>query len=816
MGLKGAAMFRIITDGARYREHVLLKDGLGVLLRIGTAEDVPAVADLMRRVSQETLQMRFMGSVAEVSESTVRDMCTGQLTDRGCVLALVGEDDDRTVVGVGNYIGFGNGRTAEVAFLVDDAYQGRGISTLLLERLAGLAAAQGYVAFQAEVLFENQAMMGVFRSSGFDIHQGVEEGVFHVELPVGGAAALRERTELRERIAVAASLKPVLRPRTVAVVGASREPDAIGNLIFRHILHAGFPGTVYPVNPRAESVHGVRAFPSATELPEPVDLAVIAVPASTVIQAAEQAVYAGAKALVVVSSGFAETGAEGAERQQQLVQLVRAHGVRLVGPNCLGIMNTDPEVHLNATLATGLAPRGRVGLFSHSGALGLVILEHAAERGVGLSTFVAAGNRAELSGNDLLLYWEEDAATDVAILYLETFGNPRRFTRIARRMSHRKPIVCIKSARTRAGQVAAGAGGGVAFGSEVQVEALFQQAGLIRAETLEEMFDVAVLLANQPLPRGHRVAAVSNSRGAATLFVDAGEAEGLELAGPGISDLGPLASPEEYEDAVRTALEHEEVDAVFVSFACVGECTPDPVGRAVRRAAVRAQKHTGVAKPVLLCLMGHVGAVRPRLANRQGAEREAFPSYRFPEEAAHALGRVVRYARYLQRKPGALVWYDDVDSSAARQRVHALLADVTTKSSVTVTGTAATELAGQFNLACSGSGFDDGDPVRLNVRTDDHFGPLIELRRGETLLAVRLTPLSDRDVAETVAAVGLPERWDSDELLGRVSQMIEELPWLHAMQATVVVGAREGSVALASDLTIELRPSGAIERARQL
>jgi acyl-CoA synthetase (NDP forming) len=312
------------------------------------------------------------------------------------------------------------------------------------------------------------------------------------------------------------------------------------------------------------------------------------------------------------------------------------------------------------------------------------------------------------------------------------------------------------------------------------------------------------------------VAAVSNSRGAATLFVDAGEAEGLELAGPGIADLGPLATPEAYEEAVRASLEHDDVDAVFVSFACVGDCTPDPVGRAVRRAALRAQRATGVAKPVLLCLMGRVGAIRPRPATQQGEEREAFPAYRFPEEAAHALGRVVRYTRYRQRKPGVLVWYDDVDSSAARQRVQSLLAEVEDASSVTVPGETAAVLAADFGLACTDTHPGDGQPLRLSVRTDAHFGPLIELRRGEGLLAVRLTPLSDRDVAETVAAVGLPERWDSDELLGRVSQMIEELPWLHAMHATVVVGEAEGSVGLASDLSIELRPSGAIERARQL
>jgi acyl-CoA synthetase (NDP forming) len=313
------------------------------------------------------------------------------------------------------------------------------VSTLILERLAGIAAGKGFTGFEAEVLSDNQAMIGVFRDSGFEVHQAaVEFGSVHLEFPIGGMASVRERAELRERIAAANSLVPLLQPRAVAVVGASRDPGAIGSMIFRAILRGNFAGTVFPVNRQAGAVHGVRAWASVRELPEAPDLVVIAVPSAGVIEVAGEALQSGARGLLVVTSGFAETGPDGARLQEQLVELVRSHGARLIGPNCLGLMNTHPDVRLNASLAPAMAPRGRIGFFSHSAALGIVILKYAEERGLGFSSFVSAGNRADVSGNDLLQFWEEDPSTDIALLYLETFGDPRRFARIARRLAYRK------------------------------------------------------------------------------------------------------------------------------------------------------------------------------------------------------------------------------------------------------------------------------------------------------------------------------------------------------------------------------------------
>lgn len=779
-------MFRIITQGAGFREHVLLKNGQGILLRPGGPEDVDAVADLMGRVSRESLQMRFMATIAEVPRKTIEGMCCGVQDDQACLLAITGEGEAEKIIGIGNYVGMGDGRTAEVAFLVDDAYQGRGISTLILERLAGIAAARGFVEFEAEVLWENTSMLGVFKSSGFELRRDSDSGVVHVEFPVREAAGIRERGEGRERLAVANSLVPLLKPRVVAVIGASRSRTSVGNMIFRHILHAGFPGTVYPVNPEAESVHGVRAYPSIADVPEKIDLAVVAVPAASVLAVAEHAVEAGTRGLLIISAGFAESGEEGAERQRRLVKLVRAHGVRLIGPNCLGVMNTDPAVHLNASLAPEIAPRGSIAFFSQSAALGLVILEHVARRGLGFSYFVLAGNRAEVSGNDLLQLWEEDPDTEMVLLYLETFGNPRKFTRIARRFTQKKPILCVKGARSSVSQRIIRAEEGKTFGGVVEVDALFRQAGIIRAETLDELFDLAAVLSTQPLPEGPRVAVISNSHGVATLLADTCESNGLELGGPGLVDLGATTDAESYEESCRSALIDDDVDALIVSFACVGDCSSQPVLRAIGRALADAEQETGRKKPLLLCLMGAEGALR--LPAEQGEEEvdRVFPSFVFPESAPRALARAWRYAEYRRKGSGRLIFFDDVEPAEARR----LVLDFLEKEGPSGDGMAwlnqedSMRLLSFFGLT-GAEGFRAGNPpgLEVRIRLDRYFGPLVEVSAEGLEPVVRITPMSDRDIRETAESLGLEEIDGFLDLLGRVSQMVEEIPWLGAMVA---------------------------------
>jgi acyl-CoA synthetase (NDP forming)/GNAT superfamily N-acetyltransferase len=790
-------VFSVIPEGAAYREFVLLKDGRGVLLRVAVPEDIDRVEAFIRGLSRETLAMRFMGGVASVPRKFVEELCTPDLHLRACLLAIEGEGAEQQVLGLGNYIG-GGGHVAEVAFMVGDAHHGRGIGTLLLERLAGLAAGAGYLGFEAEHLTGNKKMGNVFMDTGFEARRALEDGIIHVQFPLSAPEALRERADLRERVATANSLVPLLRPRVVAVAGASRDPGSLGHVIFRHILESRFQGTVYPINPKADVIEGIQAYPSLASLPETPDLVILAVPATKVSALAKRALDRGARGLLVLAAGFAEKGPEGARRQERLLRLTRSHGARLVGPNCLGLLNTNAAIQLNASLATAMPPRGRVGFFSHSAALGVVILQYAAERGLGFSTFVSAGNRADVSGNDLLQYWEEDPDTELALLYLETFGNPRRFARLARRISRRKPILCVKSARSHAGRRVAMAHIAAVPHDDAEVEALFHQAGVIRADTLEDLFDIALLLAHQPLPRGNRVAIVSNSGGVATICADACETHGMEIAGPGVVNLHALALPEHYEEACREALEHPQVDALIASFACIGACDPSVVARAIRRAAVRAEQTTGIAKPTLLSLMGVSGAVPVGSAalGESGGRYRTFPSYRFPESAALALSKVVEYARFRAQRPGRILGYPDLNAGEARRRVEQLIEELPSPGPGTFPEAEVRSLLAAFGLplATAAEPTSRRSPqVSLHLSSDPDFGPIWRFHRQGLGSILRITPLTDLDIADVLERLRLRPGSGLGETLGRLTQLVEELPWLHSLEARIALSGDAGS-----------------------
>ncbi|MHB1686690.1 MAG: bifunctional acetate--CoA ligase family protein/GNAT family N-acetyltransferase [Ignavibacteriaceae bacterium] len=783
----------------------MLKNGQGILFKPATTSDIPLVNSFMKRVSRESLRMRFMAFVSEVPQKYIEELCSGDFTQSGCLLVITGEGKDIKVVGLGNYVSMGNGQTAEVAFLVEDKYQGIGISALLLERLAGLAAANGFVELEAEVLPDNQAMIHVFKDSGFERHQVWSSDLVHIELPVTGAAALWERADLRERIAVANSLIPLLHPKVVAVIGASRESSSIGNIIFRNILAGNFKGTIYPVNPQAVSVNGVKAYSSVNDLPEPIDLAVIAVRAEKVQEIAERVIQAGAKGLVIVSAGFAEAGPEGKQRQKNLVALVRAHGVRLLGPSCLGLMNTSPEVSLNASLAPNIMKHGHAGFFSHSAALGLVILEYAKEKGVGFSTFVSAGNRADISGNDLLQYWEEDPDTKMAILYLETFGNPRRFVRIARRMTYKKPILCVKSAHSIAGRKAAEAKSGVHSGGELEVGALFEQTGIILSPTLEDLFDVAVVISHQPLPKGNRVSIVANSSGMATIFADACETNDLILEGPGVVDLGAFTSADNYEIAVREALLNENVDSLFIGFACVGNCKTEAVAAAIRRGVSTAEEKSGNEKPVLLCFMGAVGIVS--LVDEDGYKNNPrkFPAFRFPEAAVSALSRIVRYVEFRKQPLGKLIWYEDIQADEARRIIQFEISK-SPDQIIQLEKDSAVKILNLFGIQVVNTHLPDSARVKIKVKPDHLFGPLIEIEISDSNTIIRITPLTDRDLEETMKEINLDKSNGIGQALGRISQMIEELPWLWELEVHAVEFSEP---LLLSDIFMTIKSGGA-------
>ena len=799
-------MFTIIPEGQDYKEYVLLKDGQSILFIPPTKKDIPLIKEFMNGLSQESLRMRFMASISEVSEDTINNLCKGNFKDAGCLIVTTGEEAKRKVVGLGNYFGTGNGKTAEVAFLIDDKYQGKGISTLLLERLAGLAAANGYTIFEAEVLPENQAMLNVFKNSGFENHRVWNSDTVHIELPVTGGGALWERASLRERVAVVNSLAPLLKPKTIAVIGASRNMQSIGNIIFRNILSSGFTGTIYPVNLQADSVNGVKAFSSITEIPEKIDLVVIAVKAEKVQHVADESITAGAKSLVVVTAGFAESGKEGAERQKKLVELTRANGVRLLGPSCLGLMNTDSEVRLNASLAPQIAPKGSAGFFSHSAALGLVILEYASGKGLGFTTFVSAGNRADVSGNDLLQYWEEDPNTKLAILYLETFGNPRRFVRIAKRMSYKKPILCVKNAKSRAGRIAAETKSGALSGGLLETGALFRQTGIILADTLEDLFDIAIVIANQPLPEGNKISVIANSAGMATIFADAAEANGLLLAENSLFNLGAFTTPDKYEDAVYSSLLNNNVNSLLVGYACVGSCSSEPISEAIRRAVFKAEKETGKSKPILLCLMGATGTISLVDEDNQSVGKRKFPAFRFPESAARALGKVVNYAQFKKQTPGTIKWYEDVKADEARKEIQNIIKNnPDTSKEILPDKNTIEKIIRYFGFSISNKEENQNYVAKIKVHQDKLFGPIIELKVNQHPSVVHITPLTDSDILETLEKVHQQQNKNLAEILGRVSQMIEEIPWLWKLE--IETNSKEDT-AISKNILLKIKTTG--------
>jgi acetate---CoA ligase (ADP-forming) len=484
------------------------------------------------------------------------------------------------------------------------------------------------------------------------------------------------RVDERDHVGVVTSLAPFFDPKTIAVIGASPRTGSIGGELFRNVLRAEYTGVAYPVNRSGAPVAGVRAYTSVAEIGEPIDLAVVCLPGSRVIEAAGEALAAGVRALCVISAGFAETGAEGLARQEELLELVRGHGARLLGPNCLGIAVAAPR--LNATFGPRALPAGNVGFSSQSGALGLAVLERAAERQLGLSSFVSIGNKADISSNDLLEYWEDDPRTDVVLLYLESFGNPRKFARVARRVARRKPIVAMKAGRTSAGARAASSHTAALAGSEAAVDALFHQAGVLRVDTLEELLDVTSLLATQPLPRGRRVAVLTNAGGLGILCADACESAGLTLpplADATVEELRVLLPSEAsisnpvdmlgsavgstYEQVLPALLHDPRVDSVIVLFVPPVVAGADEVAAAIARAVEGA----GAAdKPLLACVISSDG-IPERLLSASLA------AFSFPESAARALGRAAERAEWLRTQQGRVPELEGVDPVAARALV---------------------------------------------------------------------------------------------------------------------------------------------------
>ncbi|MBI4516978.1 MAG: GNAT family N-acetyltransferase [Deltaproteobacteria bacterium] len=678
-----------MSDDARtYAADAVLRDGSSIHIRAIRPDDKERLRDHFQHLSMRSIYFRFFGAKKRLTDEELARFTELDFVRQVALVATLRGERER-IIGVGRYTAVpGDGadsHRAEVAFAVLDEYQGRGIGTLLLEHLAPIARANGISEFEAEVLGENNRMLQMFAASGFKVKRALEAGVFHITFPSVETDRFLELSLQRERHAAAQSVRAFLSPRSVAVVGASRHPGTIGAALLSNLKRDGFTGPIYPVNPGAGEIAGLRCYPSVSAIDGPVDLAIIAVPAAAVEPAVADCARAGVRGVVVISSGFAEVSAAGRAAQQRLTELVRASGMRMVGPNCMGVLNTDPAISLNATFAPTWPPAGNIGMSSQSGALGLAILDYVHTRNLGVSTFVSVGNKADVSSNDLLAYWGEDPHTDVIVLYLESFGNPRKFARVAPELARRKPIVAVKSGRSVAGTRAASSHSAALANLDVAVDALFEQAGVIRTTTLEELFDVVTLLSTQPLPPGPRVGVVTNAGGPGILLADACEARGLKLPEltpetlatlrallppqAGLSnpiDLIASATPEQYERAIAAVGTDSNVDALIVVYIPPMLTRPEEVAAAIARAAGTVP----ASKPVLTVFISSRGVP----AMLSGGPRGRLPSYSFPENAALALAAAHRYARWREFPIGTALKLNPFAQSAIRAVIDRVLA----------------------------------------------------------------------------------------------------------------------------------------------
>jgi acetyl coenzyme A synthetase (ADP forming)-like protein len=795
----------------------VLADGGTVHIRPITPEDGPLLLAFHDRLSDDTIHLRFFSAHRHLQPAEVERFTRVDHVRRMALVAVLHQQ----IIAVARYDQVGP-EEAEVAFVIEDAHQGRGLGTLLLEYLAAFARARGIRRFVADTLVDNMRMRNVFRDAGFVEQVRYEGGVVRVNLDIEPTEASTEAIEHRWQRAAARSVERILRPRSIAVIGASRERGTIGHEIFRNLLNGGFNGPVYPVHPTAPHVASVPAYSSVNAIPNPVDLAVVVVPAEHVLAVIEECGAKGVRGLVVISAGFAETGGAGAVAQKELVAAARGAGMRLVGPNCMGVINTAAGIGMNATFAPTPPIPGRLGFLSQSGGLGIAVLEEADRRRLGLSSFVSVGNKADVSGNDLLRYWQTDDGTDVILLYLESFGNPRQFARVARQVSRTKPIVAVKAGRTVAGSRAASSHTAALASPDVAVDALFAQTGVIRVDTLQELFEVAQVLSDQPLPAGRRVGIVTNSGGPGILAADACEANGLvvpELAAAtqaalreflsgaaGVRnpvDLVASGSASDYERTIRLLVADENVDAVVVVFTPPLVTEPDDVASAV--AAVAA----GATKPIIANFVSSQTA--PEALTTSTCR---VPCFAFPESAVRALARAAAYRSWRDRPAGRRPELSDVEPTAAKAAVQAALASSPEGGWLEPPGVA--DLLGAYRIALSPgrvadspeeaveAAADVGYPVVLKVTGPDLIhksdvgGVRVGLRTPEEVLR------AFRDMRSTIG-----ERMDGVMVQPMAAPGVETLVGLIHDQSfgpLVVFGSGGTSVELFEDRSLRVLP----------
>lgn len=891
------------------RDHVL-PDGTTVHLREITADDRSLLLSMWTRTGAESRRARFLGPF-DLNDTNVHRFTDLDPDLQFAVVAVRGRGARARMIGVARYERDPDQRDhAEFAALVEDAWQGRGVGTALLREVAIAAEDHGITHLTGDILADNVRMLNLIRELGLEYRSGFDEGgIVRSDLQINLTDRFLDVVEDDAREAAQAALTRFLKPERVAVVGASRSPTAIGGLLFANLLAGGFTGVVYPVNRNARYVQGVAAYPTLADCPEVPDVVYLCVPAPLVNDLVDEAGELGVQAVCIISAGFAEIGGPGEERQRDLLERARGHGLRIVGPNCMGVLNGHPDTRMNGTFSPVFPAPGRVSMSSQSGALGMAVIEHLDNLGLGISTFVSVGNKADLSGNDLLRYWEQDPDTDVILMYTESFGNPRTFSRVARRISRQKPIVAVKSGRSRSGVRAASSHTAAISSGDRAVDALFHQAGVIRTDTLEEMFDVATLLANQPLPLGNNVAVLTNAGGPGILAADALEANGLDVPAlshrtveklraflpdeAGVSnpvDMIASAGADAYAAAARVLGNADEVDSLFVIHLPVSPVDTEELVRAL----VAARANIPAEVPMVAVIMSSTERSPAGLAAAN------IPAFRFPEAAARALGRVHEHSLWRRQPLGSVVEPEGIERDAARRLVDAALAEATDDHGARwLDAQTAAELLGHYGVPLAAArlvdspqaaaevqrelgvpvavkvaapihkadvggvelGLDtpaaaaaaverieraltdheleehlgrylvqemvgDGIEMVVGVTHDPSFGPLVVAGAGGTHVellrdvSVRITPLTDVDVAEMLARLrmapllggyrGAPPADVAalEDLLHRINAMVEDLPEVVELDLNPVFVREDGHGVAAADVRLKLRRPG--------
>ncbi|MFJ9376679.1 GNAT family N-acetyltransferase [Streptomyces sp. NPDC101455] len=781
----------------------LVRTGRSTFVRPVRPEDADRLVAFVGGLSRATLAYRSLGPVVRARDDVIRRGAHVDYLNELALVALAGDE----IAGLVRYVRDPEEpEHAEVTFTIRDDHQSEGFGRLLLEHIAGAARTRGIRVLEADVLADNTRMINVFLGSGYRVESGPPGQIVHFEIAVDPQAQAVARAERREHTAVRRSLRPLLEPRSVAVIGANRDPLTIGHEIVANLLRGGFRGSVFPVNPRAERIAGARAYPNVRALPEVPDLALVAVRAETVPEVVRECAETGVKAVVVVSTGFGETGVEGRTAELELARFARASGMRLVGPNCMGVVNTTPAARLAATFSPALPTPGRVAMSSQSGPLGLAVLDFARRLRLGFSGFVSVGHAVDVSTNDLLQWWEEDPETSVVLLHVETFGNPRRFARVARRVAPRKPIVAVHPGH-----------------ADAAVDSLFAQSGVIRTRSLQELFDVALLLAHQPPPPGSRVAVITNAGGPAALTAGACEASGLRVPELGERtrqslrtalspradvtnpiDLTPMATAAHYRQALDAVLTDDGIDAAVVLFMPPLADKPDEVAAAILDAAEAAPE-----KPVVASFLGGAG-----VADLLHRGELVVPTYAFPESAAVSLGHAAAYQTWRGTPAGVIPDLTGVDPDRARALVAACAPG-------TVPARTATDLLDSYGISVRDTG-SKGPDAFLSVRPDPVFGPVIAFGlTGDYAdlmadVAHRITPLSDRDAREMIRSLRAAPLLDGrvggpgvdltalEETILRISAMVEELPEIESMDLRPIRLLSPGHGVAVAHATIQL------------